>query len=390
MLTSLAFLFLAGLALGQLCVRLHLPALVGYIAAGILLGPDLLGALRPEFLALSPHLRRFALIVILLRAGLALHPADLRRAGRPALLLCFVPACFEIVGCILLAPPLLGLTHLEAALLGAVIAAVSPAVVVPRMLHLIDRSLGTRHAIPQMILTGASADDVFVLVVFSWLCAQLSGGDFSPLALARVPLSIVLGCAAGLLLGRLFSAFFHRFPLRDTAKLLALLSLCFLLMAAEDKSPIPFSGMLGVMTLGATTLSRSPALAEAMAAKLSRVWVWAELILFALVGAAVRLPYVRAAGMAAIALTLGALCFRMAGVLVSTLGTHLTARERLFSMLAYCPKATVQAAIGGVPLAMGLASGHTILTVAVVSILLTAPFGALAIDHFAEKLLSQA
>ncbi len=389
MLLSLAFLFLLGLALGQLCVRLHLPALVGYIAAGILLGPDVLGALQPDFLALSAELRRLALIVILLRAGLALDLGALKQVGRPAVLLCFVPACFEMVGCIVLAPPLLGLTRLEAALLGAVIAAVSPAVVVPRMLSLIDRGLGTSHSIPQMILAGSSVDDVFVLVMFSAFCSMLSGGDFSPLTLARVPVSIALGCAAGLVLGVLFVAFFRRVLLRVTAKLMVLLALCFLLMTLEDMSPIPFSGMLAVMVLGITILRRDAELAQAFSAKLGSIWVAAELILFALVGAAVDLAYVRMAGLAAIALVLGALVFRMAGVGVSVTGTALTPRERLFSMFAYSPKATVQAAIGGVPLAMGFACGHTVLTAAVLSILLTAPLGAFLIDHFAEKLLSK-
>ena len=389
MLLSLAFLFLLGLALGQLCVRLHLPALVGYIAAGILLGPDVLGALQPDFLALSAELRRLALIVILLRAGLALDLGALKQVGRPAVLLCFVPACFEMVGCIVLAPPLLGLTRLEAALLGAVIAAVSPAVVVPRMLSLIDRGLGTSHSIPQMILAGSSVDDVFVLVMFSAFCSMLSGGSFSPLTLARVPVSIALGCAAGLIIGVLFVAFFRRVLLRVTAKLLVLLALCFLLMTLEDISPIPFSGMLAVMVLGITILRRNAELAQAFSAKLGSIWVAAELILFALVGAAVDLAYVRMTGLAAIALVLGALVFRMAGVGVSVTGTALTPRERLFSMFAYSPKATVQAAIGGVPLAMGFACGHTVLTAAVLSILLTAPLGAFLIDHFAEKLLSK-
>lgn len=389
MLLSLAFLFLLGLALGQLCVRLHLPALVGYIAAGILLGPDVLGALQPDFLALSAELRRLALIVILLRAGLALDLGALKQVGRPAVLLCFVPACFEMVGCIVLAPPLLGLTRLEAALLGAVIAAVSPAVVVPRMLSLIDRGLGTSHSIPQMILAGSSVDDVFVLVMFSAFCSMLSGGSFSPLTLARVPVSIALGCAAGLVIGVLFVAFFRRVLLRVTAKLMVLLALCFLLMTLEDMSPIPFSGMLAVMVLGITILRRDAELAQAFSAKLGAIWVAAELILFALVGAAVDLAYVRMAGLAAIALVLGALVFRMAGVGVSVTGTALTPRERLFSMFAYSPKATVQAAIGGVPLAMGFACGHTVLTAAVLSILLTAPLGAFLIDHFAEKLLSK-
>ena len=389
MLLSLAYLFLLGLALGQLCVRLHLPALIGYIAAGILLGPDVLGAFSPDFLALSAELRRLALIVILLRAGLALDLGALKKVGRPAVLLCFVPACFEIAGCIVLAPPRLGLSRLEGALLGAVIAAVSPAVVVPRMLSLIERGLGTGHAIPQMILAGASVDDVFVLVMFSAFCSMLTGGGFSPLTLARVPVSIALGCAAGLAVGLAFAALFRRVALRTTASLLVLLALCFLLMALEDVSPVPFSGMLAVMVLGVTILRRAPTLAAAYSAKLGSIWVAAEMMLFALVGAAVELAYVRAAGLAAVALVLGALVFRMAGVGASVAGTALTPRERLFSMFAYSPKATVQAAIGGVPLAMGLACGHTVLTAAVVSILLTAPLGAFLIDHFAEKLLSK-
>lgn len=389
MLVSLALLFLLGLALGQLCVRLHLPALVGYIAAGILLGPDVLGGFSPDFLALSAKLRRLALIVILLRAGLALDLGALRKVGRPAVLLCFVPACFEIAGCIVLAPPLLGLSRLEGALLGAVIAAVSPAVVVPRMLSLIERGLGTGRSIPQMILAGASVDDVFVLVMFSAFCSMLTGGGFSPLTLARVPVSIALGCAAGAVIGLVLTTLFRRLPLRTTAKLLVLLALCFLLMALEDVSPVPFSGMLSVMVLGIAILRRDAALAQSFSAKLGSVWVAAEMILFALVGAAVELAYVRAAGVAAVALVLGALVFRMAGVGASVAGTSLRPRERLFSMFAYSPKATVQAAIGGVPLAMGLACGHTILTAAVVSILLTAPLGAFLIDHFAEKLLSK-
>lgn len=387
MLLSLALLLLTGLLLGKICTRLGLPALLGYIAAGIVLGADVLGVLSPAFLDLSPDLRRFALIVILLRAGLALVPGDLRRAGRPAILLCFVPACFEIAGCILLAPPLLGLTYLEAALLGAVIAAVSPAVVVPRMLSLIERGLGTKHAVPHMILTGSSADDVFVLVVFAWLLALLTGGEASAWSFLAVPLSIVLGCAAGIAVGIVLAALLRKAG--DIERVLVLLAVCFLLMAAEDSAAFPFSGMLAVMTAGMTIRARQPKCAANLGERLSGIWVFAEILLFGVVGAAVSLAYVRAAGLLAVVLVVLALCFRMLGVLCSTAGAQLTGRERVFTMLAYCPKATVQAAIGGVPLAMGLSAGHTILTAAVVSIVLTAPLGAFFIDIFAPKLLSR-
>lgn len=391
MLTSLALLFLLGLTLGGLCARIHLPPLLGMIVAGLLLGPYVFGAIDPALLAISTPLRQLALVVILLRAGLALDLSALRRVGRPAVLLCFVPASFEILGCIVLAPLLLGVTHIEAAVLGSVLAAVSPAVVVPRMLALMERGAGTAHSIPQMIMAGSSVDDVFVIVMLTVTTGIVAGGSFSPLTLLQVPVSIVLGLIAGAIIGTLFAKFFRLLHVRDSAKVLVLLSISFLLLTAETALKavhVPFSGMLAIMTMGLAILRTRPELAERLSAKMSRLWVAAEVVLFTLVGAAVDPRYAIAFGLAAVALIFGALLFRMAGVGVSVAGTPLTRRERLFTAIAYTPKATVQAAVGGVPLAMGLACGNLALTLAVLSILLTAPLGAFAIDYTAPRLLA--
>lgn len=391
MLTSLALIFLLGLSLGGLCARLRLPPLLGMVVAGLVLGPHALGLLDPALLSISAALRQLALVVILLRAGLALDLPSLRRVGRPAVLLCFVPACFEILGCIVLAPPLLGVTRVEAAVLGSVLAAVSPAVVVPRMLSLMERGLGTRHAIPQMVLAASSVDDVFVIVMLTVTTGLAAGGSFTPLTLFQVPVSILLGLLAGAAVGLAFVRFFRAVHVRDSAKVLVLLSLGFLLLEAETRLKaigLPLSGMLGIMAMGLATFRLYPELAARLSAKLSRLWVAAEVLLFTLVGAAADPGYALAAGAAAVALIFGALAFRMAGVGLSVAGTPLTARERLFTAIAYTPKATVQAAVGGVPLAMGLACGNLALALAVLSILLTAPIGAFAIDQTAPRLLA--
>lgn len=391
MLTSLALIFLLGLCLGGLCTKLRLPALLGMLLAGLLLGPQVLGALDPTLLAMSPALRQLALIIILARAGLSLDLAALRRAGRPALLLCFVPATAEIIGCILLAPLLFGVTPLEGAVIGSVLAAVSPAVVVPRMLRLMEEKRGTRHAIPQMILAGASIDDVYVIVLLTVTTGLAAGGSFSPGALLSVPVSILLGLLVGALCGVLFAKLFARLHARDSVKVVVLLSVSFLLAELETRlkvAGIPFSAMLGVMALGATVLLIDPPRAARIAAKLGRLWVGAELLLFALVGAAISLLYVAKAGLPALLFVCFCLLFRMAGTAASLLKTRLTRHERLFTALAYLPKATVQAAVGGVPLAMGLACGELALTVAVLSILLTAPLGAFLIDRTAPYLLA--
>ena len=380
MLTSLGFVLLLGLVLGTLATRLRLPSLVGMLLAGILLGPCVLNLLSPSLLGISADLRQLALVIILTRAGLSLDVDDLRRAGRPAILMCFLPATFEVLGMVVLAPRLLGVSTLDAAIMGAVVGAVSPAVIVPRMLKLMEEGYGTAKGIPQMVLAGASVDDVFVIVLFTSFTGMAQGGSFSPAALAGVPVSIVLGAAFGLLIGFVLAKFFAKFHMRDSIKVVILLGLTFLLVALEDVIPVPFSGLLAVLGAGLGLRRWRLVVAQRLTAKFGKLWVAAEIMLFVLVGAEVDLGYAAAAGLAAVATVLGVLCFRALGVLLCVAGSKLTRSERLFTVLAYLPKATVQAAIGGVPLAMGLACGQIVLTVAVIAILVTAPLGAFAID----------
>lgn len=392
MLWSLALVFLGGLLAGEVFRRLRLPPLLGMLLVGIAFGPYALGLLDDSLLAISADLRKVALIIILTRAGLSLDIGDLRKVGRSAVLLCFVPATFELVGTVILAPRLLGVSVLEAAIIGSVIAAVSPAVVVPRMLRLMDEGYGAKQGIPQMILAGASVDDVYVIVLFSSFTSLAAGGTLSPLDFVRIPTSLVLGIAAGVLCGLALAWWFSRVHMRDSIKVVVFLALSFVLVTIEDHCTgiIGFSGLLAVMSMGIMLGQRIPVVSKRLSAKYDRLWVGAELLLFVLVGAMVNVAYVAYAGVAAILLILGAMVFRMAGVLASVLGTKLNGKERAFCMLAYTPKATVQAAIGGVPLAMGLACGETVLTVAVLAILITAPFGAIAIDCTYKKWLQRA
>ena len=392
MLWSLALVFLGGLLAGEVFRRLRLPPLLGMLLVGIAFGPYALGLLDDSLLAISADLRKIALIIILTRAGLSLDIGDLRKVGRSAVLLCFVPATFEIVGTVILAPRLLGVTVLEAAIIGSVIAAVSPAVVVPRMLRLMDEGYGAKQGIPQMILAGASVDDVYVIVLFSSFTSLASGGTLSPLDFVRIPTSLVLGIAAGVLCGLALAWWFSHVHMRDSIKVVIFLALSLVLVTIEDHCTgiIGFSGLLAVMSMGIMLGRRIPVVSKRLSAKYDRLWVGAELLLFVLVGAMVNVAYVAYAGVAAILLILGAMVFRMAGVFASVLSTKLNGKERAFCMLAYTPKATVQAAIGGVPLAMGLACGETVLTVAVLAILITAPFGAIAIDCTYKKWLQRA
>ena len=389
MLTSLALIFLVGMSLGWLVTRLRLPSLLGMLLTGILLGPYVLNLLDDSILGISADLRQLALIIILTRAGLSLNIEDLKKVGRPAVLLCFVPACFEMVGMIVLAPRLLGLSVLDAAILGAVIAAVSPAVIVPKMLRLMELGYGARNSIPQMLLAGASVDDVFVIVMFTAFTGLAQGGTVSPTTFVQIPVSIVTGIAVGLAAGIAFGAVYRRIHVRDSVKVVVLLSLSFLFVALENavKGIVPFSGLLAVMSCGIAINRRRPELASRLSGKYNRLWVAAEVLLFVLVGATVDISYAAAAGAAAVLAVLGALVFRMVGVFVCVLGTKLSRKERLFCMLAYTPKATVQAAIGSVPLSLGLGCGQIVLTVAVVAILLTAPLGAFAIDLTYRRLL---
>ena len=392
MLTSLGLVLLLGMALGALAKRLGLPSLVGMLIAGMILGPYALNLLSDSLLNISADLRQLALIIILTRAGLSLDVEALKRVGRPAVLMCFVPACFEIVGMTLLAPLLLGVSTLDAAIMGAVVGAVSPAVIVPRMIRLSEEGWGVDRGIPQLILAGASVDDVFVIVMFTAFTGLASGGTgLTAGAVLGVPASILTGVVAGLALGWLLAQWFRRVHMRDSVKVVILLSLAFLLVAAEDalEGMFPFSGLLAVMGAGVGLQKWRPVVAQRLSLKFSKLWVAAEVALFVLVGAAVDLRYALSAGVMAVLAVLGALCFRAVGVLVCVSGAHFSGKEKLFCVLGYLPKATVQAAIGGVPLAMGLGCGQIVLTVAVIAILVTAPLGALAIDRSYSKLLTQ-
>ncbi|MFA5658553.1 MAG: cation:proton antiporter [Oscillospiraceae bacterium] len=390
MLTSLALIFLCGLLLGSIFNWLKLPSLLGMIITGIILGPYALNLLDESIMNISADLRKLALVIILTRAGLALDIRDLKRVGRPAILMCFVPACFEITGVLLLAPLLLGVSIKEAALMGAVIAAVSPAVIVPRMIKLIESGYGRKNSIPQLIMAGASVDDIFVIVLFTSFLGLVQGEELSFSEFAGIPVSIVLGLVGGIISGLILTAIFKRIHMRDSTKVIIILSVSFFMLAVENalEGIVQFSGLLAVMALGATILKRYEVLAKRISGKFSKLWVGAELLLFVLVGAEVNIKFALSAGGAAVVMLIGALLFRMLGVFICVLKTRLDKKERLFCMLAYLPKATVQAAIGAIPLAMGLSCGNIILTAAVLAILITAPLGALAVDLSYKKLLS--
>ena len=390
MLLSIALIVIVGFVLGGVLQRLGIPGLIGMMAAGVVLGPTMFNLIDPKVLLIAPDLRQMALIVILLRAGLALDLKDLQAIGRPAVLLSFVPATFELLAVMGLSHFLLGLSWLDGAILGAILAAVSPAVVVPRMLNLMERQWGQSHKVPQLVMAGASADDLYVIMVFSILLAVATGSGWSWTMILELPVSIVLGIVLGYLLGWGLVLVFKRIHMRDTVKVLVMLSASFLMVAVEPLIPsIPYSGLLGVMSLGVAILHRYPLLAKRITGKFAKIWVASELMLFALVGAAVDFSVLGQAGFLAFMVVVGALMIRMAGVEVSLLKTPLTAKERLFVALAYLPKATVQAAIGSIPLAMGLPSGGLLLSIAVLAIVISAPMGALAIDHTAHRLLGQ-
>lgn len=391
MLTSLALIFLFGLIFGALFQKLRLPPLLGMLIVGIVLGPYALNWLDDSLLSISADLRQIALIIILTRAGLNLNISDLKKVGRPAILMCFLPACFEILGMLVLAPPLLHISYLDAAIMGAVVGAVSPAVIVPKMLRLMEEGYGTKKSIPQLILAGASVDDVFVIVLFSSFTGLAKGESLSPWRFAEIPVSILLGILLGAALGLALAFFFQKVHVRDSVKVLLLLSFSFLLVALEDalEGFVPISGLIAVMSLGIALQRKRDIVARRLSLKFSKLWVAAELLLFVLVGATVDLHYAYAAGLPAVILIFGVLLFRMAGVWVCLFKTKLLFKERLFCVLAYMPKATVQAAIGSVPLSMGLSCGNIVLTVAVLAILITAPLGAFLIDLTYKKLLSR-
>ncbi len=391
MLLSVALILLCGMGMSWICKKLKLPGLLGMLLTGIVLGPYVLNLPDENLLNISSELRKMALIIILMRAGLGLDISGLKKIGRPAVMMCFVPASFELLGMLVLAPRLLGLSVLEAAILGSVLAAVSPAVVVPRMVRLMEEGYGTEKGIPQLILAGASVDDVYVIVLFTTFSGIMQGKSVSVMSFLNIPISIILGMIIGLLAGGLLARYFEKVHIRDTVKVLILLSISFLLVVAEDHmtTAITFSALIAVMFLGVGLQKYREVVAKRIAVKCGKMWVAAEVFLFVLVGATVNIGYLSHVGLKAVVLICGALIFRMAGVFVCLLGTDMNGKEKLFTMMAYTPKATVQAAIGGIPLALGFACGDVVLTVAVLAIVLTAPLGAFAIDSSYKKFLAK-
>lgn len=391
MLLSIALILLVGMCMSWICQKIKLPGLLGMLATGVVLGPYVLNLLDSSILGISSELRKIALIIILTRAGLGLDLSGLKKIGRSAVMMCFVPASFELLGMLLIAPKLMGITLLEAAIMGAVLAAVSPAVVVPRMVKLMEEGYGVKEGIPQLILAGASVDDVYVIVLFSTFVGMMQGKGASVISFVNIPVSIILGIAIGLLIGVLLACFFKKVHIRDTTKVLIILSISFLLVTIEDKmtTAITFSALIAIMFIGIGLQKKREVVTKRISVKYGKLWFGAEVFLFVLVGATVNIGYLGKVGIKAVLLIAGALVFRMLGVFVCLLGTSLRGKEKAFVMMAYTPKATVQAAIGGIPLSLGFACGDMVLTVAVLAIVLTAPLGAFVIDLSYKKLLDK-
>ena len=392
MLLSLSLILIVGFSLSGILNRLKIPGLLGMILTGIVLGPYVLNLISSDILDISSELRQIALIIILTRAGLNIDLKDLKKVGTPAILMCFVPAAFEIVAVTILAPIFLNISYIEAAIMGSVLAAVSPAVIVPRMINLMDKGYGKDKSIPQLIMAGASVDDVFVIVMFASFMGMYKGQGFNASSLISVPISIIAGVFLGIFTGYIFVRVFKAIHVRDTIKVLIMLSISFLFVSLEEfaKPYFPISGLIAVMSFSGTILQQYEILAKRLIGKFSKIWVIAEILLFVLVGAAVDISYLSHAGLAYVVLILLALTLRIIGVNLSLIKTDFNAKERLFCSIAYLPKATVQAAIGAVPLAAGVSAGNTILTVAVLSILITAPIGAIGIDNTYKRFLTKA
>lgn len=397
MLASLSLIFLVGLAMGAICQKLKMPRIIGMLVTGIVLGPYVLDFLDPSILSISSELRKLALIIILLKAGSSLDLKDLKKAGRPAILMSFVPATCEIAGYILFAPLLLEINRIEAAVMGAVLGAVSPAVVIPRMVMLMEEKYGTKKAIPQMIMAGASCDDIFVIVLFTTFLSMAQGGSADIIDFVNIPVSIVLGILLGAVTGYGLYLFFetsyaHKHCVRNSTKVIIVLGFSMLLVSVEGwlEGKVSVSGLLAVVSMACVIKIKSTAfVSKRLSEKFGKLWIAAEVVLFVLVGAAVDIRYTLSAGIAAVFMIFIALIFRTAGVLICTIKTKLNMKERIFCVIAYLPKATVQAAIGSVPLAAGLACGKIILSVAVLAIIITAPLGALGIDNTYKKLLEK-
>ena len=397
MLSSLSLIFLVGLAMGAICQRLKLPRIIGMLVTGIILGPYVLDLLDPSILSISADLRKIALIIILIKAGLSLDISDLKKAGRSAILMSFIPATFEIIGYVIFAPVLLKINRVEAAVMGAVLAAVSPAVVVPRMVNLIEQKYGTQKAIPQMIMAGASCDDIFVIVLFTTFLSMIQGGQVNIINFINIPVSIILGILLGAVTGYAMYLFFEtayarKHYVRNSMKVIIVLGVSFLLVSIESwlEGKISVSGLLAVVSMACVIKMKSTTLvSKRLSEKFGKLWLAAEVMLFVLVGAVVDIRYTLSAGIFAVFMIIIALIFRTVGVLICTVGTNLTWKERAFCVIAYLPKATVQAAIGSVPIAAGLPCGRLVLSVAVLAIIITAPLGAIGIDSTYKKILAK-
>lgn len=390
MLNSLALIILLGLISAMILEKIKLPNIIGMLIVGIMLGPSMFNMIDESLLSISGDIKEIALIIILLKAGLSLDLTDLKKVGRPAVLLCFLPATFEILGFIIFGPKLLGLTLLESAILGAVMGAVSPAVIVPRMTYLLENGFG-KKGLPQMVIAGSSADDVYVIVIFTALLALAKGSKISIMSFLNIPISIILGILMGVLVGSIMVYLFKNYKLRNTYKVIILLSICFLFVSIEKslEGKLAISGFLAIMAMGVTIFNKYPSLSKIFQVKFSKMWLISEIILFVLVGASVNISYAFKAGLGTIIIIFIALLFRMLGTYLCLLKTNFNNKERLFTCITQIPKATVQAAIGGVPLEMGLLCGNTVLTVAVLSIIITAPLGSILIDKTQYKLLKK-
>ena len=386
MLLSIGLIIIVGLTLGWIVSKAHLPRIIGMLFCGILLGPYLLNVLDSSLVDMSGDLRKIALIIIIAKAGLSLDITDLKRIGRPAVMLCFVPATLELLAFVLFAPSIMGVTVLQAAILGAVMGAVSPAVTVPRLTKMIDEGVGVKKGIPQMLIAGASADDIYVIVLFTTLVALEAGGKMNAMSLLRIPEEIMLGALAGGILGVILAIYFKKVHIRDSLKVTIIMAISMILYWIEGIAPV--SGLLAVMTMGIALNMKLPLVANRLSAKFSKLWVAAEIFLFVLVGSTVNIGYVTKAGVGMIIMLFIGLLFRELGTFVSVLGVGLNTKEVMFCLISQLPKATVQAAIGGVPLAMGLSCGNVVLTMAVVSIVITAPLGAIGMDATVDRFIS--
>lgn len=387
MLLSIGMIILAGLLLGWIVSKIQLPRIIGMLLAGMLLGPYVLNVLDSSIIDMSGDLRKIALIIIIAKAGLSLDITDLKRIGRPAIMLCFVPATLELIAFVLFAPFIMGVTLLQAAILGAVMGAVSPAVTVPRLTKMIDEGIGVKKGIPQMLIAGASADDIYVIVLFTTLVGLEAGGNMNALSLLRIPEEIILGAVTGGILGVILAVYFKKVHIRDSLKVTIIMAFSMILYWIEGIAPV--SGLLAVMTMGIALNVRLQVVAKRLSAKFSKLWVAAEIFLFVLVGATVNIGYVTKAGVGMVIMLFVGLLFREFGTLISVLGVGLNEKEILFCLISQLPKATVQAAIGGVPLAMGLSCGNVVLTMAVVSIVITAPLGAIGMDATVDRFISR-